>query len=176
MVNDISFFKLTKDNAKEYYFLNECRMSWMDRNGFDNASLFRSYNFDKELLDSWANEWLQFKIDELKTNFDFTILRYDFIDDFSDRINKKNFLQLVAIYNNHKNEIPKEKRMNILYYNYYSEVLSKLFEYGLLYSANKLKLNKIKEELFNEFIQLNEELKKYDSKYIKKLMKRIDMQ
>ncbi|MDE6656378.1 MAG: hypothetical protein K2J85_05235, partial [Anaeroplasmataceae bacterium] len=66
MEKDISLFELTRENAKEYFFLNHCRMMWIDLNGKENSKKFRGYNFPEETLYEWTNEWLSFKLNTLK--------------------------------------------------------------------------------------------------------------
>ena len=50
MVKDISEFELDRNNAKEYFFLNDCKMSFIDCNGLINSNKFRNFGFSKQTL------------------------------------------------------------------------------------------------------------------------------
>lgn len=134
MVKDISLFELTEENAKEYFFLNNCRMMWIDLNGEDNSKKFRGYNFSEDILADWTNEWLSIKLDSLEIEN-----KGDFIEttlnDLSSKIYLVNFNKIISIYNLIKKDLPIEQRIHILFNEEYSDTLKKHFYSGLLYIA-----------------------------------------
>jgi len=64
MRKDISKFEIDINNAKEYFFLNDCKISFIDCNGLTNSNKFRNFGFLKSTLSVWTNEWMKPKIEE----------------------------------------------------------------------------------------------------------------
>ncbi len=170
MVKDISKFELNINNAKEYFFLNDCKMSFIDRNGLTNSNKFRSFGFSKSTLSIWTNEWMKPKIEEGIVKNDDELL-ISFLEDYSDKINKDNSLLLIKLYNNLKDKIiwSKDKELKILYHCVEPVLLNKKFEFGLIYIAHKNKLFVEQGVLLQRFLSINSIIKKYDEKFVTKL-------
>ncbi len=175
MIKDISEFELDKNNAKEYFFLNDCKMSFIDRNGLINSNKFRNFGFSESILSIWTNEWMKAKIEEGIVNDDEKLL-ISFLEDYSDKIDSNNSLLLIKLYNNlqNKNIWPKDKELNVLYHCEEPVFLDKKFEFGLIYIAHKNKLFTEQKTLFDKFVFINSIINKYDEIFITNLMKMLD--
>jgi hypothetical protein len=175
MVKDISKFELDRNNAKEYFFLNECKMSYIDHNGLTNSNKFRNFSFSESTLTLWTNEWLKPKIEEGLANNDDELL-ISLIEDYSDKIDADNSLLLIKLYNNLQNKIvwSKDKELNVLYHCEEPVLLEKKFEYGLIFITYKNKQYKEQKILFEKFIRINSSINKYDKKFITTLKKRLN--
>lgn len=174
MANDISNFKLTKENAKEYFFLNQCRIAYIDHGDLINADKFRSYNFDDATLNDWINEWLNVKLADIdfKSNLNaFSAL----INDLGYRTDCSNAKKIFSVYNDLKCDYSDKKRINLLFRHEYSEVLKMHFYYGLILIAAKNNMVEELKPLCDELHGLLEpepqEVKKEYEKYLKKLFK-----
>lgn len=108
-------------------------MMWIDLNGEENSKKFRGYNFSKEVLNDWTNEWLSLKLDSLneidnKGNFIESTL-----NDLSPKINLKNFNKIFDIYCLIKKDLSITQRINLLFKDDYSCTLKKHYYSGLLF-------------------------------------------
>lgn len=175
MVKDISEFELDRNNAKEYFFLNDCKMSFIDRNGLTNSNKFRNFGFSKTTLSIWTNEWMKPKIEEGIVRNDEELL-ISFLEDYSDTIDIDNSLLLIKLYNNLEDKIvwSKDKELNVLYHCEKPVLLDKKFEYGLIYIAYKNKLFTEQKTLLKRFLFVNSIIKKYDKKFVIELKKRLN--
>lgn len=175
MVKDISQFKLNKHNAKEYFFLNDCKMSFIDRNSLNNSNKFRSFGFSKSILSIWTNEWMKPKIEEGLVKNDEELL-ISFLEDYSDKIDKDNSLLLIKLYNNLQDKIvwSKDEELNILYHCVEPVFLNKKFEFGLIYIAHKNKLFTKQKNLLKRFLIINSMINKYDQKFVTELRKKLN--
>lgn len=175
MVKDISEFELDRNNAKEYFFLNDCKMSFIDRNGLTNSNKFRNFGFSKQTLSIWTNEWMKIKIEEGIVKNDEEVL-ISFLEDYSDTINKDNSLLLIKLYNNLQNLdlLSKDKELNVLYRCEEPVLLDNKFEFGLIYIAHKNKLIIEQKILFDRFLLINSTLNKYDKIFITNLKKMLN--
>ncbi len=175
MVKDISNFELDRNNAKEYFFLNNCKMSFIDRNGLTNSNKFRNFGFSKSTLSIWTNEWMKPKIEEGIVKNDYELL-VSFLEDYSDKIDADNSLLLIKLYNNLQDKIvwSKDKELNVLYHCEEPVLLDKKFEYGLIYIAHKNELLIEQKTLFEKFIFINSIINKYDEKFVTELKKRLN--
>lgn len=176
MVKDISKFELKIENAKEYFFLNDCKMSFIDHNGLSNSNKFRNFGFSNLTLSKWTNEWMKPKINEAIINNDVDIL-ISFLEDYSDKIDVNNSLLLIKLYNNlqHKNILSKENEMCILYHREEPIFLDKKFEYGLIYIAHNNKLLIEQKILFERFLSINSMTDKYDAEFLTKIKKNLNI-
>ena len=159
MVKDIPEFKLTKETAKEYFFLNDYKMSSIDRNGLSNST-----------LSEWANEWMKPKIVEGIINKDYELL-YSFIEDYSDRIDVDNSLLLIELYKSVQQDFKflERKELDVLYHCEEPVFLDRKFEYGLIYLAHKNKLPNEQNILFERFLVVNSSINFYDDFFISKM-------
>lgn len=174
MVKDISEFKLTKETAKEYFFLNDCKMSSIDRNGLSNSTKFRNYCFSNSTLSEWTNEWMKPKTVEGIINKDYELL-YSFIEDYSDRIDVDNSLLLIELYNSVKQDFKclERKELDVLYHYEEPVFLDRKFEYGLIYLAHKNKLINEQNSLFERFLEVNSLINFYDDSFISKMKREL---
>lgn len=175
MVKDISEFELDRNNAKEYFFLNDCKMSFIDRNGLTNSNKFRNFCISKSTLSIWTNEWMKPKIEEGIVRNDEELL-ISFLEDYSHTIDINNSLLLIKLYNNLKDEnlLSKDRELNVLYHCETPVLLDKKFEYGLIYIAHKNKLFTEQKTLLNRFLFVNSITKEYDKKFVIELKKRLN--
>lgn len=172
MVKDISKFELNRNNAKEYFFLNDCKMSFIDHNCLTNSNKFRNFCFSELTLSIWTNEWMKPKIEEGIVKNDEELL-ISLLEDYSDKIDADNSLLLIKLYNNlqHKIVWSKDKELNVLYHCEEPVLLDKKFEYGLIYLTHKNKLLDEQKTLFEKFLFINSIINTYDDIFITKLKK-----
>lgn len=170
MVKDISEFELNRNNAKEYFFLNDCKMSFIDHNGLANSNKFRNFGLSRSILSKWTNEWMKPKIKEGIVKNDYELL-VSFLEDYSDKIDALNSLLLIKLYNNLQDKIiwKKDKELNVLYHFEEPVFLDEKLEYGLIYIAHKNKLFTEQKILFDNFVFINSIINKYDDIFINKL-------
>ena len=155
MEADTTDFNLTKGNAKEYFFRNQCSLRNIDLSDKGNAAKFRSYNFDKATLDAWANEWLSIQLSVDSSEWD----KFDFhslVNDSGYRTDSENARKMISVYHELVPEIEKEKRIDILLKHEFSEVLDQHFYFGLIYIAARNKMTEDLKPLIDELFDLLE--------------------
>lgn len=167
-------FNLTRENAKEYFFMNQCRLMYIDQGEWGNADKFNSYRFDNDTLNNWTNEWIALKLSTASFPIDTNEL-FSIVNDLGYRFDCENTEKLISIYYKLQNVISDEEKINLLFRYDFSEVLNKRFYYGIIYITAKNRmirhLDGLTEELTDMLKMKSQDIRKEYSMNLKKLYK-----